>query len=254
LAGGLPVVFLLACAASQASDFGFRASGVATEDQASDSAAQASDPSQRAVKPARGQGGVKPPHSKTNLQPTAYGLQPANALPVGSPMVDFGLKRLDAASGEVGEIVWLSDFVGNKDAKTPKKALLLNFFATWCEPCKAELPVLVELHRKYAGRGLQVLSINYHDEDDEIGGVLKKSVEIIKKFSLPFPVLVDRYTNRNQLVYMGSKAALPCNVIIDANGVVASRFQGGKSATLEELEQAIVKLTGGAHGDEKSGK
>ncbi|MBI5529860.1 MAG: TlpA family protein disulfide reductase [Deltaproteobacteria bacterium] len=167
-------------------------------------------------------------------------------------MVDFGLKRLDAETGELGEIIWLSDFVGGKDAKEPKKALLLNFFATWCEPCKAELPVLVELHRRYAGRGFQVLSINYHDEDDEIGGVLKKSTEIMKTFALPFPVLVDRYTNRNQLVYMGSKAALPCNVLIGSDGVVAARFQGGRSATMEELEQAIAKLTGGAGGNEKA--
>src|ERR1700687_4895731 len=62
---------------------------------------------------------------------------------------DFSLAALD------GKIVKLSDFRG--------KAVLLNFWATWCEPCKIEMPWFVDLQKKYGPQGLQVLGVAMDD-------------------------------------------------------------------------------------------
>ena len=63
---------------------------------------------------------------------------------------DFALKSTD------GKTVRLSDYKG--------KAVLLNFWATWCEPCKIETPWLVELQKQYASQGLQILGVDTNDD------------------------------------------------------------------------------------------
>ena len=162
-------------------------------------------------------------------------------LPVGSPMSDFGLRRVNPTTGAPASMVWLSDHVGPKASNAAKKLVLLNFFATWCKPCLEELPLLAKLQQQYGPTGLQVLSVNFHTESEKVDDALKGTVDIIKRLSLNFPVLFDRYTNRNQLIYMGTKAALPCNVLIDARGIVVARFQGARASTLAELEAAVQK-------------
>lgn len=166
----------------------------------------------------------------------------APGLAVGKAMEDFGLRQLDFATGKLGPLVWLSDFVGGKaDRKTPGKLLLLNFFATWCKPCMHELPVLVRLQNEYGAHGLKVLSINYRTESEAIDAAIAASVKQWASAAPPFPVLFDRYTNRNQLIYMGARAGLPCNILIDEKGVVLARFQGGDATQLEAIEASIQK-------------
>jgi thiol-disulfide isomerase/thioredoxin len=163
-------------------------------------------------------------------------------LAVGKVMEDFGLRQLDFATGKLAQLVWLSDFVGDKpDRKTPGKVLLLNFFATWCKPCMHELPVLVRLQNEYGAQGLKVLSINYRTEAEAVDAAIAASRKQWTGAAPPFPVLFDRYTNRNQLIYMGARAGLPCNILIDEKGVVLARFQGGDATQLEALEAGIRK-------------
>src|SRR5579862_2558785 len=73
-----------------------------------------------------------------------------------SPAPDFSLQSLD------GKTTHLSDFRG--------KAVLLNFWATWCGPCKIEMPWLVDMQKKYGPQGLQIVGVAMDDTDDkEIG-------------------------------------------------------------------------------------
>lgn len=166
---------------------------------------------------------------------------------VGKPMEDFGLRQLDFTTGKLAELIWLSDFVGpgsrsaGADRKRPGKLLLLNFFATWCKPCMAELPVLTRLHNEYGPHGLKVLSINYRTESEQVDAAIAASRKQWNGAAPPFPVLFDRYTNRNQLIYMGARAGLPCNILIDEQGIVLARFQGGDASALEAIEASIRK-------------
>ena len=162
-------------------------------------------------------------------------------LAVGQPMAEFGLRKLDFATGQLGPLVWLSDFVGPK-ARSPKRVLLLNFYATWCKPCTAEVPKLVAWQREFGPRGLQVLSVNYRAPNESWESAVSGSQKLLAKEALPYPLLFDKYTNRNQLLYMGARGTLPCNVLIGADGKIIARYQGGQASKLAEIEQTITAL------------
>jgi thiol-disulfide isomerase/thioredoxin len=158
-------------------------------------------------------------------------------------MQDFGLRALDTATGQLKSIVWLSDYVGKSaDPKPRKQLLLLNFFAVWCKPCIAELPVLARLQSSYGPRGLQILSINFRAEGESVERAIAGTRKLWAAEPPNFPVLFDRYTNRNQLLYMGGRASLPCNLLFDRDGRLLERFQGGDAEQLQKLEQRVAAL------------
>ncbi|GAB4282886.1 MAG: TlpA disulfide reductase family protein [Deferrisomatales bacterium] len=88
----------------------------------------------------------------------------------GRPAPDFALPALD------GSRVQLSDLRG--------KVVFVNLWATWCPPCRKEMPSMVELYRRFRGRGLEILAVS-QDRDVE---ALRA---FVGRFRLPFPVLLD---------------------------------------------------------------
>ena len=167
-----------------------------------------------------------------------------NGLEKGDRIVDFGMRKVDVQKGKLSGLVWLGDYVGTKDVKEQKKVLVLNFFANWCVPCIKELPVLQDLYSKYKDKGLMVLSVNFRTDSEKFNDTFKKSIEILKEKKIKYPVLFDRFTNRNQLVYLGDKAVLPCLIVINSKGVIIEKFQGEKSHDLKKIESVIKKAIG----------
>src|SRR3984957_12704600 len=104
-----------------------------------------------------------------------------------SIMLVFGIQRVHH-SGVVppdfsvpttaGQTMKLSDFQG--------KAVLLNFWATWCEPCKVEMPWFVELQKKYGPQGLQVIGVAM---DDASPGVI---ASFAQKMGVNYPILIGK--------------------------------------------------------------
>ncbi|MBI5509674.1 MAG: redoxin domain-containing protein [Deltaproteobacteria bacterium] len=131
---------------------------------------------------------------------------------VGEAVNSFSLKALNTAESGMGW-VRLDDFVGDK-AKTRKKAVLLTFFATYCEPCKREMPFVEALYRQYKDAGLMVVSVSIDKEDKDLD-IVKK---LIKKHGVTFPVISDRF-NIVAKRYFISK--LPCVYLVDTDGKVA---------------------------------
>lgn len=174
-----------------------------------------------------------------------FAAEPENeGLKKGAKMVDFGMRKADVEKGKLSALVWLSDFTGKKDSKEKKKLLVLNFFANWCVPCIKEMPVLQGLYEKYSGRGLMVLSVNFRTESEKFESTFEESLKVIKKNGVKYPVLFDRFTNRNQLIYMGSKAVLPCLIIINSDGKIVEKFQGEQSHDLKKIEDVIKREIG----------
>jgi cytochrome c biogenesis protein CcmG/thiol:disulfide interchange protein DsbE len=129
---------------------------------------------------------------------------------------DFSLASLD------GKNVKLSDFRG--------KAVLLNFWATWCEPCKIEMPWFVDLQKKYGPQGLQVVGIAMDDASPkEIG-------EFSRKMSVNYPVLVGKESVGDQY---GGIPYLPSTFYISRDGKVVDRVFGLVSRS--EIENNIQK-------------
>ncbi len=124
---------------------------------------------------------------------------------------DFVLKDLK------GKEVSLKRFRG--------KIVLLNFWATWCPPCRKEIPSMIELYKRYKDRGLEIIGVNLDKLDKS--GVEKFSLE----YNINFPILLDP-TGKVATLY--GITALPATFILDQNGKIQERFAGGKDWSSEE--------------------
>ncbi|NOZ83475.1 MAG: TlpA family protein disulfide reductase [Epsilonproteobacteria bacterium] len=96
------------------------------------------------------------------------------------------------------------------------KIVILNYFATWCPACKAEMPELAELYRNYKNRGFDIISIS---TDRQIADV----PAFVKQFSIPYRVALENPKNRPVI---GSIEYLPTNIIIDRQGKIYKRIIG----------------------------
>ena len=135
------------------------------------------------------------------------------------PAPDFNLTGLD------GKPVTLA---GYKD-----KVILLNFWATWCGPCRAEIPDLVELQNKYRDH-LQIIGLVVDDDDRD---AIKK---FVGEFAINYPVALA--TNDLRLQY-GGIPALPTSFVLDATGRTVQKHEGLRDPLLYETEiRALLGL------------
>ncbi len=112
------------------------------------------------------------------------------------------------------------------------KVVLLDFYATWCEPCRAETPHLVRLQQQYADQGLQVIGLNVGGEDDRA-----EVPAYAKEFSIQYPLgfpedeLVDDYLSDNQNI--------PQTFVFDRSGKLVKRFVGYSEQSGQDLERVL---------------
>jgi thiol-disulfide isomerase/thioredoxin len=136
------------------------------------------------------------------------------------PAADFALQDLSGAT------LRLSDYRG--------KTVLLDFWATWCEPCKQSIPRYVELHDQLASKGFVVIGV---DEGEDAG--------IVKAYALRlrmnYPVLLDP---KAALFHKYRGGSLPAAFLIDAQGNIRGRWEGYDAATGVDVERAIARLLG----------
>lgn len=129
---------------------------------------------------------------------------------------DFELTSLD------GRRVKLSDFRG--------KAVLLNFWATWCSPCKVEMPWFVDLQNKYGNDGLVVLGVALDDTDSD------KIAKFASEMGVNYPVLLG--TDKVSEDY-GNVQYLPTSFYIDRDGKIVGKGTGLLARS--EVEQNVQK-------------
>jgi len=119
-----------------------------------------------------------------------------------------------------GRTVRLDQFKG--------KVLMLNFWATWCPPCRAEMPELVKLQREYGERGLQVVGVTYASER------AARVRRVARGLKINYPVL---FGTRNLASLYDVREILPVTVIIDREGRIRDRILG--ILTPEEFERKV---------------
>jgi thiol-disulfide isomerase/thioredoxin len=122
-----------------------------------------------------------------------------------------------------GRTLRLSDYKG--------KVVLLNFWATWCPPCRAEMPDLMKLQREYGKSGLQVIGITYPPET--VQGVRR----FTSRLRVNYPVALG--TKETKSLFDQSET-LPLTIIIDRDGNIRDRIEG--ILLPEEFEQKIKPL------------
>ena len=117
------------------------------------------------------------------------------------------------------------------------KAVLMSFWAMWCEPCKAEMPFLQALHQKYADKGLLVLSVSM-DGPDTQGSV----APYIYSNGYEFTCVMDEDSAITQAY--NPKAVAPFSVFIDAEGRHVRNVEGFQLSEAAAIEAEVVHLLG----------
>jgi cytochrome c biogenesis protein CcmG/thiol:disulfide interchange protein DsbE len=141
----------------------------------------------------------------------------------------------------------LEDLGGRKVslASYKGKAVLLNFWATWCAPCKIETPWLIELRNKYAGQGFEVLGISTEGDDlakdDKAGWARDKDAidRFVQQMKVPYPVLIDGDSISRPY---GGLDELPVSFFVDRKGTVVAAQAGLTSES--QIEANVRKALG----------
>ncbi len=147
-----------------------------------------------------------------------HGSHPGSGRPgaVGSSAAAFSLPDLE------GKPLDLANYRG--------KVVLLDFWATWCTPCRAEIPQFVDYQNKYAGQGLQVIGISMDDDATPVRA-------FYQQFKMNYPVAVG---NANLAETYGGILGLPVTFLIGRDGRIAAKYIG--AADMQVLQQKLESL------------
>ncbi|MGM0776508.1 TlpA disulfide reductase family protein [Cytobacillus firmus] len=137
----------------------------------------------------------------------------------GSLAPDFELTDME------GNPVKLSDFRG--------KAVLLNFWASWCPPCRAEMPHMEKLYKKYKDKKFDILAVNLTNTEKNNGDAEKFVKELGLTFKIPMDVKGTVGADYNIMAY-------PTSYFIDSDGVIREKVLGALNE--EYMEKEIKKL------------
>ncbi len=139
-------------------------------------------------------------------------------LAVSTVAPDFSLEGID------GKTLRLSDLRG--------KAVLLNFWATWCGPCKIEMPWFVDLQKQYGAQGLQIVGVAMDDASKEDIGKFAQTMGV------NYPILIGKESVGDQY---GGVPALPETFVIGRDGKLVDKIIGlrGKSEIEDDIKKAL---------------
>ena len=153
----------------------------------------------------------------TPAPPTVASTQPPVGTAVGMQAPDFSLTTLD------GKTAHLSDYRG--------QVVLLNFWATWCPPCRIEIPGLVSAYQHYKGQGFTIVAVNMQEPKDTVASFAGQQ-------HMDFPILLDGDGSAASM-YVGR--GIPTSYLIDRNGVVRQVVVGSMpDETINQLVQSLV--------------
>ncbi len=155
--------------------------------------------------------------TEKKFEPEKKAVPLKTGIEVGNLAPDFNIKNLGGGSAS------LSDYRG--------KVVLVNFWATWCGPCKAEMPSMEALYRSHGRDDFEILAVSI-DLGDET-----PVRSFVEDFGFTFPILLDSQFDVNDLFQV---RVVPTSIVIDRNGVVTDRLLGAKDWNDPDA-QAFVK-------------
>ncbi|MEO0996784.1 MAG: TlpA disulfide reductase family protein [Pseudomonadota bacterium] len=136
----------------------------------------------------------------------------------GQQAPDFSLQSFS------GETLSLSGYRGD--------VVMINFWATWCGPCRQEMPILDELYSRYSRAGFQLLGVNIDDEPE-------RAKDMLRELGVSFPVVFD---NRKEVSDLYSVQAMPLSVMVDREGLVRYVHYGYKPGYEDKYLDQIREL------------
>lgn len=136
----------------------------------------------------------------------------------GQPTPDFNVSTI------TGQAISYENYRG--------RVLILDFFATWCQPCRESIPHLVEMNRKYGRQGLHILGLNVDEDSDRV----------VKAFTDEFKVNYPLALVGNSTMVGFGVRSVPVIFLIDKKGSIAEIYRGYSRETGRSMEQSIKRL------------
>ncbi|MGH1470461.1 MAG: TlpA disulfide reductase family protein [Cellvibrionaceae bacterium] len=112
------------------------------------------------------------------------------------------------------------------------EVVMINFWASWCGPCRQEMPILEELYQRYSRAGFTILGVNVEPDSEDAN-------KILKNVKISFPVLYDKESEVSELYNV---EAMPSTVIIDRNGEMRYLHRGYKPGYEDDYKAQIKEL------------
>ena len=137
-----------------------------------------------------------------------------------TPAPDFTLKSAS------GENIKLSELRG--------QVVMINFWASWCGPCRQEMPLLDELHERYSPMGFTLLGVNVEEDSS-------KAQTLLKDVPVNFPILFDQ---ENTVSKQYDVIAMPSTVVVDRDGnirYVHHGYKPGDENTYQDVIRAVIR-------------
>lgn len=147
---------------------------------------------------------------------------PSDYPPLVSSVAQADIKNLDGSTFKV--------------ADKKGKVVLLNMWATWCGPCRGEMPALVKLQNDYASKGFEIIGLNTDDE----------GVDQIKQFAqsmnLNYTLAWADTKTQVELLKISKFQGIPQSFLIDRDGNLRGVFTGGGASTIQKLDELVPKV------------
>lgn len=168
----------------------------------------------------RGDGGANDPYGVVELPEARNPTGRSPAPEIGRAGPDFVLERPG------GGTLRLSDLQG--------QPIILNFWATWCPPCRAEMPELVAAYTQYRDQGLEIVGVNLQETNDKV-------LSFAEEFGIEFSLVIDRDGELTDIWRLGGPIdGIPTSYFLDETGVIRSLFYG--PMTEDILEERLADI------------
>lgn len=153
-----------------------------------------------------------------SLMVFSFSVAQAKSVKVSGKAPNFTLKSLS------GKNVKLSEFRG--------QVVMINFWASWCGPCRQEMPLLEKIYKKYKRLGFTLLGVNVEEDS-------RAAKNWLKDVTTSFPILLD---NTNKVSKLYKVSAMPTTVLIDRNGNMRFLHKGYKPGYENDYKREVKKL------------
>lgn len=119
--------------------------------------------------------------------------------------------------------------VSLESALKKNKAVLINFFATWCPPCREEIPDLIKLQEKYGSKSFTILGINIGESQKKVSG-------FVGKMGINYPVLLDE---NKSVAHDYGIVGIPTSFLVSADGEIVGEYHAATPELFEDVEKAV---------------
>jgi len=170
-----------------------------------------------------GSNGSTPAANTAGAQPSTGETKKSEYPPLATAVAQADMRNIDGSTSKV------ADMKG--------KVLLLNMWATWCGPCRGEMPALVKMQETHRDQGFEIIGLNTDDGDTK-----EMVEEFAKEMNLNYTLVWAPTDMQNGMLKISNFNGIPQSFVIDRDGNLRGVFKGGGKAEVRKMEDLVAKV------------